>query len=82
MPAMSADHLHDGTAEQAIRPAEHLLVLPVPFCHRDGRILVESQALMGMHRWLENFQTLIIAAPTLSAAQAEADPSTRASRSV
>jgi glycosyltransferase involved in cell wall biosynthesis len=77
IPATNAELPPDGAAEQAIRPAEHLLVLPVPFCRRDGRILVESQALMGMHRWLENFQTLIIAAPTLSATQADADPSTR-----
>lgn len=45
-----------------MRQAEHLLVLPVPFRLQDGRLLIESQAHMGLERWLENFDTLLMAA--------------------
>jgi glycosyltransferase involved in cell wall biosynthesis len=48
-----------------LRDAEHLLVLPVPFHYQDGRLLVEYQAHIGLRRWLENFASLIVAAPVL-----------------
>jgi len=44
---------------------EHLLVLPVPFRRKDDVLLVESQARHGLERWLDHFETLVLAAPLI-----------------
>lgn len=45
--------------------AEQLLVLPVPVRIQDGQLLVEMQAHNGFRRWLDSFETLIVACPLL-----------------
>jgi hypothetical protein len=49
----------------SMMPDSMLLVLPVPFGMRDGRLLVEAQAANGLDRWAENFSRVVVAAPVL-----------------
>lgn len=51
-----------------------LLVLPVPFSHRDGDLMLESQACNGAARWAENFQRVTLAAPLMPPDQVAANP--------
>lgn len=44
---------------------EHLLVLPVPFRRVGDELHVEAQARHGLERWLDNFETLAVAAPVI-----------------
>ena len=44
---------------------EHLLILPVPFRESGNTLLVELQARHGLERWLDHFETLVLAAPVL-----------------
>lgn len=44
---------------------EHLLVLPVPFRQHGDELWIEAQALQGLHRWLDNFETLALAAAVI-----------------
>jgi glycosyltransferase involved in cell wall biosynthesis len=45
---------------------ELLLVLPVPMGQDSEGLLFESQALNGMARWLENFETIQVICPLLT----------------
>jgi glycosyltransferase involved in cell wall biosynthesis len=51
--------------------ADLLLVLPVPF-RRTGELLLELQASYGIEWWLENFKSLIVAAPVIPETLADA----------
>lgn len=44
---------------------EHLLVLPVPFRQQGDELLIEAQAHHGLHRWLDSFETLALAAAVI-----------------
>ncbi|WP_083960694.1 glycosyltransferase [Methylomonas lenta] len=44
---------------------EHFLVLPVPFRRQGDVLLIEAQAHHGLHRWLDNFETLALAAAVI-----------------
>ena len=44
---------------------EHLLVLPVPFRRQGDELLIEAQAHHGLHRWLDNFETLALVAAVI-----------------
>jgi glycosyltransferase involved in cell wall biosynthesis len=46
-----------------IQPAEHFLVLPVPFFLSENSLKVELQACDGLRRWRSNFESMIVAAP-------------------
>lgn len=46
-----------------IQPAEHFLVLPVPFFFSENSLKVELQACDGLRRWRSNFDSMIVAAP-------------------
>lgn len=50
-----------------------LLVLPVPFRTQGKQLFVESQAGNGLERWADNFESLIVAAPTIPEALAQQD---------
>ena len=50
-------------ASQRIQPAEHFLVLPVPFFSSDNVLKVELQACDGLRRWRSDFESMIVAAP-------------------
>ncbi len=50
-------------ASQRIQPAEHFLVLPVPFFFSDNSLKVELQACDGLRRWRSSFESMIVAAP-------------------
>lgn len=51
---------------------ELLLVLPVPFLIKNNQIFFEAQACNGLARWLDNFESLIVAAPQLPESLAQA----------
>jgi len=42
-----------------------LLVIPVPFLKKENQLFVESQACNGLDRWADNFDSVIVAAPTI-----------------
>jgi|GEM_PF-188495 len=44
---------------------EHLLVLPVPFRRQGDELLIEVQAHHGLHRWLDDFETMALAAAVI-----------------
>jgi glycosyltransferase involved in cell wall biosynthesis len=44
---------------------ELLLVLPVPFLQKDEKLFYEFQAANGLERWMDNFSSIIVAAPTI-----------------
>ena len=50
-------------------PDSMLLVVPVPFQAKDGKVLVETQAFNGLERWADNFEHLVVAAPVLEPQQ-------------
>jgi glycosyltransferase involved in cell wall biosynthesis len=50
-----------------------LLVLPVPFRTQGNQLFVESQAGNGLERWADNFESLVVAAPTIPEALAQQD---------
>ncbi len=50
-----------------------LLVLPVPFRVSGDRLLFESQACNGLNRWADNFSRVVVAAPVMPEALAQAD---------
>jgi glycosyltransferase involved in cell wall biosynthesis len=58
------DRVNYAMSPPPIRPAAHLLVLPVPFLQRHGRLHLELQASDGLRRWVSNFCSMIVAAPT------------------
>ncbi len=41
------------------------LVLPVPFRIQGTELFFESQACNGLERWADNFELVIVAAPTI-----------------
>jgi glycosyltransferase involved in cell wall biosynthesis len=48
-----------------------LLVLPVPFRVIENQLFFESQACNGLDRWADNFESIIVAAPTMPESLAE-----------
>ncbi len=44
---------------------EHLLVLPVPFRRQGNELWIESQAHHGLIRWLDDFESLALAAAVI-----------------
>ncbi len=67
---MKHDELVVEGVSGPIRPAAHLLVLPVPFLQQDGKLYLELQAADGLREWVSNFDNMIVAAPTISESQA------------
>jgi glycosyltransferase involved in cell wall biosynthesis len=66
-------------------PDSLLLDLTVPFRSINGRLLMESQALNGLERWLDNFALVTATAPVVPEAMVEStmtwgDPSDHLSR--
>jgi glycosyltransferase involved in cell wall biosynthesis len=63
------EHATISLQESKVRPhttnGAMLLVLPVPFLLQDGGIYMEAQASNGVYRWLDGFDSLIIAAPAI-----------------
>lgn len=47
-----------------------LLVLPVPFLVKGNRLFFDTQACNGLERWADNFESVIVAAPTIPEALA------------
>lgn len=47
-----------------------LLVLPLPIYQTGSTTLIDAQALNGLHRWLDNFDRLILCMPALPVAEA------------
>lgn len=43
----------------------HLLVAPVPFLKVGNELYIEAQTRQGIRRWLDNFETLVFAAPVI-----------------
>ena len=52
---------------ETIRPARHFLVVAVPFLRQGNDLYMELQALDGLQRWVNNFGSMILAAPTANA---------------
>jgi glycosyltransferase involved in cell wall biosynthesis len=50
-----------------------LLVVPVPFRAKGNQLLLESQACTGLERWADNFESVIVVAPTVPESIAEAN---------
>jgi glycosyltransferase involved in cell wall biosynthesis len=50
-----------------IKSQSMLLVLGLPFKREGDRLLCESQALNGLQRWADNFESIILAAPVMPA---------------
>ncbi|MFB8787501.1 MAG: hypothetical protein U7123_01285 [Potamolinea sp.] len=50
-----------------------LLVLPVPFRVKGNQLFVESQSGNGLERWADNFESIVVAAPTIPEALGEQD---------
>lgn len=48
-----------------------LLVVPVPFRAKGNQLLLESQACTGLERWADNFESVIVVAPTVPESIAE-----------
>lgn len=44
---------------------EMLLVLPVPFRRVNNQLFIEEQAHHGVRRWLDSFESMIVAAPVM-----------------
>lgn len=44
---------------------EMLLVLPVPFRKVNNQLFIEEQAHHGVRRWLDSFESMIVAAPVM-----------------
>lgn len=42
-----------------------LLVLPVPFRVKESQLFFETQACNGLEQWADNFESVIVAAPTI-----------------
>lgn len=60
-------------SDRSVKPLQKkgmLLVLPVPFLIRDNQLFFESQACNGIERWADNFESVIVAAPTIPEALA------------
>jgi hypothetical protein len=56
----------ESTSLPTTAPKESmLLVLPVPFWLKDGRLMFEEQACNGLNRWADNFAQVSVAAPTI-----------------
>jgi glycosyltransferase involved in cell wall biosynthesis len=47
------------------KPQSMLLVLGLPFRREGDRLLCESQAVNGLQRWGDNFESVILAAPVM-----------------
>ena len=50
-----------------------LLVLPVPFLVKGNELFFETQACNGLARWADNFESVVVAAPTMPEALAAED---------
>ena len=61
---------------QFVQQKGMLLVLPVPLRVKGNQIFLESQACNGLEQWADNFESVIVAAPTLPEAEALAKEGT------
>jgi len=50
-----------------------LLVLPVPFLVQGNKLFFETQACNGLERWADNFESVVVAAPTIPESLAAKD---------
>jgi glycosyltransferase involved in cell wall biosynthesis len=48
-----------------IKPQSMLLVLGLPFKREGDRLLCEAQAFNGLQRWIDNFASIVLAAPVM-----------------
>src|SRR3954453_14907552 len=69
---MMANFPSESGHDFAIRPAEHLLVLPLMFrVVDDGRVLYDATSRDNLVRYLEHFATMIVAAPRMAESRVE-----------
>jgi glycosyltransferase involved in cell wall biosynthesis len=60
---------------QEFRPADQLLVLPLPIRVVEGRVLYDLQSRDSLVRYLDNFDSVIVACPRLSESRAHENKS-------
>jgi glycosyltransferase involved in cell wall biosynthesis len=67
--AVALPHLHE------LRPADQLLVLPLPIRVVEGRVLYDLQSRDSLVRYLDNFDSVIVACPRLAESRAHENKS-------
>jgi glycosyltransferase involved in cell wall biosynthesis len=61
----------DIKVDTTVKQKGILIVIPVPFRSKGNELFFESQACNGLERWADNFDSVIVAAPTIPEELAE-----------